>query len=190
MFMLKLKNPRKKLKVVHKKMSNFMSNKFGLFRPLNLNCHYKLRMPAVEWPLRTSLKRDLISKSTRIPDLIIVSWICARQLIKPYSGNYLDCLISERYKFALFLAIKNIPYARHYKPRLIFFLTQFSLQLRLILHTIYVLETKILHFLSLKSAAYKREQLQIESGLWWRAYGILSRPPQNFANSVRYIRQK
>ena len=106
MFMLKLKNPRKKLKAVHKKMSNFMSNKFGLFRPLNLNCHCKLRMPAVEWPLRTSLKRDLTSKSTRIPDLIIVSWICALQLIKPYSGTYLDCLISEKYKFALFWQLR------------------------------------------------------------------------------------
>ena len=31
---------------------------------------------------------------------------------------------------------------------------------------------EILHFLSSKSAAYKREQLQIKSGLWWRAYGI------------------
>merc|ERR1740129_2595189 len=48
-----------------------------------------------------------------------------------------------------------LPYARHYKPRLIFFFTQFSLQLRLILQTIYVLKTEILHFLSLKSAAYK-----------------------------------
>ena len=108
MFMLKLKNHRKKLKAVHKKMSNFMSNKFGLFRPLNLNCHCKLRMPAVEWPLRMSLKRDLTSKSTRIPDLTIVSWICAHQLIKPYSGTYLDCLIFEKYKFAPFLAITNI----------------------------------------------------------------------------------
>ena len=112
MFMLKLKNPRKKLKVVHKKMSNFMSNKFGLFRPLNLNCHYKLRMPAVEWPLRTSLKRDLTSKSTRIPDLIIVSWICGRQLIKPYSGNYLDWLISEKYKFAPFFQQLRIFFSR------------------------------------------------------------------------------
>ena len=106
MFMLKLKNPRKRLKVVHKKMSNFMSNKFGLFRPLNLNCHCKLRMLAVEWPLRTSLKRDLTSKSTRIPDLIIVSWICAHQLIKLYSGTYLDCLISEKYEFALFWQLR------------------------------------------------------------------------------------
>ena len=112
MFMLKLKNPRKKLKDVHKKMSNFMSNKFGLFRPLNLNCHCKLRMPAVEWPLRTSLKRDLTSKSTRIPDLIIVSWICARQLIKPYSGNYLDCLISEKYRFAPFLQLRTLFFSR------------------------------------------------------------------------------
>ena len=72
-----------------------------------------------------------------------------------------------------------IPYARHYKPRLIFFFTQFSLQLRLILQTIYVLKTEILHFLSLKSAAYKWERLQIESGLWWRAYGslIFIKPP-------------
>ena len=64
-----------------------------------------------------------------------------------------------------------IPYARHYKPRLVFFFTQISLQLRLILQTIYVLKTEILHFLSLKSAAYKWERPQIESGLWWRAYG-------------------
>ena len=69
-----------------------------------------------------------------------------------------------------------IPYARHYKPWLIFFFTQFSLQLRLILQTIYVLKTEILHFLSLKSAAYKRERLQIESGLWWREYGICLPP--------------
>mgnify|MGYP001448745966 FL=1 len=32
---------------------------------------------------------------------------------------------------------------------------------------------EILHFLSSKSAAYKQERLQIESGLWWRAYGTL-----------------
>ena len=65
----------------------------------------------------------------------------------------------------------QLPYTRHYKPRLVFFFTQFSIQLRLILQTIYVLKTEILHFLSIKSAAYKRERLQIESGLWWRAYG-------------------
>ena len=32
---------------------------------------------------------------------------------------------------------------------------------------------KILHFLSSKSAAYKIERLQIESSLWWGAYGRL-----------------
>ena len=37
--------------------------------------------------------------------------------------------------------------------------------------TSYVLKTASLPFLSLKSAAYKQERLQIESGLWWRAYG-------------------
>ena len=64
-----------------------------------------------------------------------------------------------------------IPYARHHKPRLVSFFTQFSLWLRPILQTIYVLKTEILHFLSSKFAAYKRERLQIESGLWWRGYG-------------------
>ena len=59
----------------------------------------------------------------------------------------------------------RIPYARHYKPRLVFFFTHFSLRLRLVLQTIYVLKTEILHFLRLKSAAYKQERLQIESGL-------------------------
>ena len=39
------------------------------------------------------------------------------------------------------------------------------------LQTSYVLKTEILQSLSLKSAAYKQERLQIESGLWWRAYG-------------------
>ena len=38
---------------------------------------------------------------------------------------------------------------------------------------IYVLKNKNSSFLSLKSAVYKRERLQIEIGLWWRAYGIL-----------------
>ena len=32
---------------------------------------------------------------------------------------------------------------------------------------------EILHFLSSKFAVYKRERLQIKSGLWWRAYGII-----------------
>mgnify|MGYP007048741390 CR=1 FL=1 len=33
---------------------------------------------------------------------------------------------------------------------------------------------EILHFLRLKSVAYKQERLQIKSGLWWRAYGTLN----------------
>ena len=36
---------------------------------------------------------------------------------------------------------------------------------KLILQTIYVLKTEILHFLSLKSAVYTRERLLIKSGL-------------------------
>ena len=67
----------------------------------------------------------------------------------------------------------QLPYTRHYKPRLVFFFTQFSIQLRLILQKIYVLKTEILHFLSIKSAVYKQERLQIENGLWWRAYSSL-----------------
>jgi hypothetical protein len=54
----------------------------------------------------------------------------------------------------------HLPYASHYKPQLVFFFTQFSLWLRLILQTIYVLKKEILHFLSSKSAAYKQERLQ------------------------------
>ena len=67
-----------------------------------------------------------------------------------------------------------IPNARYYKPRLVFFLPNFHFGcgLCLILQTIYVLKMEILHFLSSKSAAYKQERLQIESSLWWRAYGI------------------
>ena len=46
-------------------------------------------------------------------------------------------------------------YAHQYKPRLVFFFTQFSFCLQLILQTIYVLKMEILHFLSSKSAALK-----------------------------------
>ena len=63
-------------------------------------------------------------------------------------------------------SLKNsLPYARHYKLRLVFLFTQFSLWLQLILQTIYVLKMELLHFLSSKSAAYKLEQLQIKSSL-------------------------
>ena len=58
-----------------------------------------------------------------------------------------------------------IPYARHYNPRFVLFLPHFSFSLRFILQTIYVLKTKILHFLSLKSAVYIRERFLIKSGL-------------------------
>ena len=40
----------------------------------------------------------------------------------------------------------------------LYFFIEFSLWLRLILQTIYVLKMEILHFLSSKSAAYKRER--------------------------------
>ena len=64
-----------------------------------------------------------------------------------------------------FCALFDIPYARHYNPRFVFFLAHFSFSLRFILQTIYVLKMEILHFLSLKSAVYTRELLVIKSGL-------------------------
>ena len=48
-------------------------------------------------------------------------------------------------------SLKNsLPYARHYKLRLVFLFTQFSLWLQLILQTIYVLKMELLHFFKLK----------------------------------------
>ena len=73
--------------------------------------------------------------------------------------------LKQKREILIFFSHFHIPYARHYKPRLVFFFTQFSLWLGLILQTIYVLKMEILQFLSSKSAAYKRERLQIESGL-------------------------
>ena len=105
-----------------------------------------------------------------------------------------SCNLNKSEKFVTNITepSKYIPYARHYKPRLISFFTQFSLQLQLILQTISVLKTEILHFLSLKSAAYKREWLQIESGLWWRVYGSICNGQicpylaQKFKSGVHY----
>ena len=53
----------------------------------------------------------------------------------------------------------KIPYARHYKPRLVYFFTPFS-------KIIYVLWPLVL------CMACIQERLLIKSGLWWRAYGI------------------
>ena len=72
--------------------------------------------------------------------------------------QYSEILILETEKEYEITYKDSIQYARQYKPRLIFYFTQFSLQLRLILQTIYVLKAEILQFLSLKSAAYKRER--------------------------------
>ena len=48
---------------------------------------------------------------------------------------------------------------------LYYFYPIFSFSLRFVLQTIYVLKTKILHFLSLKSGVYIRERFLIKSGL-------------------------
>ena len=53
--------------------------------------------------------------------------------------------------------MEYVPYARHYKPRLVYFLPHFSL--RLILQTIYVLNKEILQFLGLKATAYNQERV-------------------------------
>ena len=62
------------------------------------------------------------------------------------------------------LSIFRIPYARHYKPRLVqlFFTTFFTavhIVVGLILQTIYVLNKEILQFLGLKSAVYNQERV-------------------------------
>ena len=60
----------------------------------------------------------------------------------------------------------EVPLVMVYRTRAIisrglYFFIEFSLWLRLILQTIYVLKMEILHFLSSKSAAYKQERLMM-----------------------------
>ena len=71
----------------------------------------------------------------------------------------------ELKSFQVFTSMFVLPYARHYNPRFVFFLAHFSFLLRFILQTIYVIKMEILHFLSLKFAAYTRERLLIKCGL-------------------------
>ena len=52
------------------------------------------------------------------------------------------------------------------------FFTAVYNQERLILQTIYVLNKKILQFLSVKSAVYNPEWFQIKNGLQWCLQGI------------------
>ena len=67
-------------------------------------------------------------------------------------------------KYDLYV-MSEIPYARHYNPRFVYFLPHFYIEVRFILQTTYGLKTEILYFLSLKSAVYIRERFLIESGL-------------------------
>ena len=56
------------------------------------------------------------------------------------------CIGNEIFKkllISLGMKQKNLPYARHFKPRLVFFFTHFSLRLRLILKTIYALNKEM-----------------------------------------------
>ena len=62
-----------------------------------------------------------------------------------------------------------IPYAHHYKPRLVYFFTPFFTAVyilqRLVSQTIYVLlNEEILQFLSLKSAVYNQERVIMARG--------------------------
>ena len=59
------------------------------------------------------------------------------------------------------MPVFNLPYARHYKPRLVYFFTPFP-------NTIYVLWPLVL------CMACIQERLLIKSGLWWHAYGTQS----------------
>ena len=61
--------------------------------------------------------------------------------------------------FALRIGSICLPYARHYKPRLVYFFTPFP-------KAIYVLWPFAL------CTAWIQERLLIKSALWWRAYGI------------------
>ena len=75
------------------------------------------------------------------------------------------------------ISIKNkdflhvLPYARHYKPRLVYFFTPFP-------KTIYVLWPLAL------CMACIQERLLIKSGLWWRAYGILTKLCTELSNII------
>ena len=59
---------------------------------------------------------------------------------------------------------------------------------KLILQTIYVLKTEILHFLSLKSEVFTRERLLIKSELQWRTYstylGLVINPKRHGGSKI------
>ena len=88
------------------------------------------------------------------------------QISQPISNRLVHTRFVQGFSdFQTCLGFFRLPYARHYNPRFVLFLPNFSFSLRFILQTIYVLKTNILHFLSLKSAVYIREQFLIKSGL-------------------------
>ena len=125
----------------------FDDNPFGIYE--------KILSGKIDWPRQIEpLTKDLIKK-------LLVQDRTKR--LGKYKTNSLH--ISHRKDSTYYTPAKT-----HYRTcaiisRGLYFFTQFSLWLRLSLQTIYVLKMDILHFLSSKSAAYKREWLQIESGL-------------------------
>ena len=71
----------------------------------------------------------------------------------------------------------------HYKPRLVFFFYPFFT--KAVAYTADNLCSKQGNVV-LKSVAYKRERLQIKSGLWWRVYGsIISTKILEYQSNIR-----
>ena len=63
MYRPKSRKAQKRLKDAPKRMSNFMSSKFGLYLNPNQSCHFKLKMHLARSP--RTMKRVLISKLTK-----------------------------------------------------------------------------------------------------------------------------
>ena len=118
------------------------------------------------------------------------STYCSTQITPFYIFSKIRIwFISANY---LVLMQMHIPYALHYKPWLVYFLPHFSLRFiriveRLVLETIYVLNTEILQFLSLKSAVYNQEWVIMHTvakilNLWLR--NKVSKYYPNFSSNV------
>ena len=126
---------------------------------LNLLCNIKWNWEFLfkfMWAFQNSWTLIEDNKKNKVACFIIF-WSFSWQNIK-INYTYIFPAISRDHT-------KYVPYARHYYPWFVSFLPPFYVEVRFILQTVYVLKTKILHFLSLKSAVYTRERLLIKSGL-------------------------
>ena len=146
-----------------------MPLKFGSYLSFNKDLNHELRTPREEVAFTALPKIQSQSQIFRhgrsifclphrpnFSDIFDIHWVSVvRDLNTLFSGHF--CL----------------QYARHYKPRLVYFLPHFSVAAyiveRLILQTIYVLNMKILQFLGLKSAVYNQERV-IMAHVWHLVY--------------------